>query len=267
MAHLQKLGEFCSRSGTPGLVALRALIFDFDGTLAETERDGHRVAYNDAFADLGLAWHWDPELYGKLLAVAGGKERVIAYIEQYDPPRPPGDPAELAARIHKRKIERFAALAANIPLRPGVARLVASAKDAGLTLAIATTASESGVRAVVGRSPATLDAFALIAAGDVVARKKPAPDIYEYALAELGIPAREAIAFEDSSIGLRAARGAAIATVVTPSLYTQGETFAEAAAVVSSLGEPTEPAHAVMGPELPEGFVSLAWLATLANRA
>ncbi len=223
-------------------MALRALIFDFDGTLAETERDGHRVAYNDAFADLGLSWHWDEALYGRLLAVAGGKERVVHYIESADPPRP-SEPAEvLAARIHARKIARFSALAGGIELRPGVARIVGEAKNARLSLAIATTASESGVRAVLGRVPGLLDTFDVIAAGDVVPHKKPAPDIYEFVLRLLAIEPTEAVAFEDSTIGLTAAVAAGIRTVVTPSFYTENENFAGAAVVRNNLdGYPGTP--------------------------
>jgi HAD superfamily hydrolase (TIGR01509 family) len=216
-------------------VALRALIFDFDGTIAETERDGHRVAYNAAFADLGLNWNWDEALYGDLLAVAGGRERIVHFIATANPERPSGDDAALAAQIHARKFVRFAELTPHLKLRPGVVRLVAEAKAAGLRLAIATTANESGVRALLVHSPETLAAFDVIAAGDVVERKKPAPDVYVYALAQLGVTASEAIAFEDSEIGLASARAAGIATVVSPSIYTAGENFTGATAVATSL--------------------------------
>ncbi len=214
---------------------LKALIFDFDGTLAETERDGHRVAYNEAFADLGLAWVWDEVLYGRLLAVAGGKERVVHYIEAYDPPRPDESPAVLAARVHARKIARFAALASKLELRPGIARIIAEAKAARLNVAIATTASETGVRDVLGQVPGLLDSFDVIAAGDVVAHKKPAPDIYAFALRLLSVEPAEAVAFEDSAIGLTSALAAGIRTVVTPSLYTADDDFTGAAVVRKNL--------------------------------
>ncbi len=212
-------------------MALKALIFDFDGTLAETERDGHRVAYNEAFADLGLAWHWDEAHYGRLLAVAGGKERVVHFIETEDPPRPNESATDLAARVHWRKIARFSVLANHLELRPGIARIIAEAKAARLHLAIATTASETGVRAVLERVPGLLDSFDVIAAGDVVARKKPAPDIYQFVLRLLAIEASEAVAFEDSEIGLTSAVAAGITTVVTPSLYTAKDDFTGAAVV------------------------------------
>jgi HAD superfamily hydrolase (TIGR01509 family) len=216
---------------THDVAVLKALIFDFDGTLAETERDGHRVAYNEAFADLGLAWHWDEELYGRLLAVAGGKERVVHYIETADPPRPNETATDIAARVHWRKIARFAALASKLKLRPGIARIIAEAKAARLGVAIATTASETGVRDVLGQVPGLLDSFDVIAAGDVVARKKPAPDIYQFALRLLSVGPQEAVAFEDSTIGLTSALAAGIRTVVTPSLYTAGDDFTGAAVV------------------------------------
>ncbi len=229
--------DFLQSFGNRGRVALEALIFDFDGTLAETERDGHRVAYNEAFGDLELPWFWTDTHYAELLGVAGGKERVAHFIAHDDPPRPPGDPAELAAAIHQRKVAHFADLAYRLALRPGVVRLVAEAKAAGLKLAVATTASESGVRAVLAQSPQTLEAFDVIAAGDVVPSKKPAPDVYIYALAQLGVESAAAIAFEDSSIGLTAALAAGLTTVVTPSSYTMNQRFTGAAVVKRDLDD------------------------------
>ncbi len=216
-------------------MSLRALIFDFDGTIAETERDGHRVAYNAAFTDLGLGWTWDEAKYGDLLAVAGGRERILHYIATEHASVPLAEREDLAARLHAQKIGRFAELAPHLVLRPGFLRLVAEAKASGLLLAIATTANERGVRDVLATYPETLAAFDVIAAGDVVPRKKPSPDVYLYALGKLGVDASEAVAFEDSAIGLASAVAAGIATVVTPSIYTANENFDGATAVVSSL--------------------------------
>ena len=254
--------ESREKSSIAFLVALEALIFDFDGTIAETERDGHRVAYNEAFADLGLPWNWDVATYGKLLAVAGGKERLVHFIATLAKPHD-YDPMSVAVRVHAQKVKRFASIAPTLTLRPGLVRLVAEAKAAGVRLAIATTASEDGVRAVLQTSPDTLSAFDLIAAGDVVPHKKPAPDVYTYVLDHLGIDAKGAVAFEDSAIGLTAARAAGIATVVSPSIYTERESFDGAAVVVTSLGEENSPAKALIGTALPRGLVDLEYLRTV----
>jgi HAD superfamily hydrolase (TIGR01509 family) len=237
---------------------LRALLFDFDGTIAETERFGHRVAYNRAFARLGLDWDWGEQLYGELLAIAGGKERLRHYIERDRPRLPPGaDPARLSEEIHRVKAEEFAALGPGIPLRPGVLRLVREAHGAGIAVAIVTTAAEAGVEALLRAHPELGARIGLIAAGDVVARKKPAPDIYRWALERLALPAGDCLAIEDSAVGLQAALAAGVPAIVTVSDYSAGESFEGAAAVFSSLGDPGSPAHALQGPEPPGGEVDL----------
>ena len=212
---------------------MKALIFDVDGTLAETE-EAHRRAFNDAFAAHGLGWHWSVEDYRRLLRTTGGKERMAAHRAALgDGP----DDAAIAA-IHRDKTDRYAAiLAAGIAPRPGVAALIAAARAAGLRLAVATTTSPANVEALsrcLFDAPATA-VFDVIAAGDEVAAKKPAADVYLLALGRLGVAAAEALAFEDSRNGLLSARGAGLATVVTPSLYTAGEDFTGAAAVLDSL--------------------------------
>ena len=169
---------------------LQALLFDVDGTLADTERDGHRPAFNQAFADAGLDWHWDAALYGKLLAVTGGKERMKYYIDRFRPDyRKPDNFDELVAGLHQAKTRHYSALAAKggIPMRPGVRRLLAEARAAGLRLAIATTTTPENVTVLLEHSlgPGTPDWFEVIAAGDIVPAKKPAPDIYHYALVML----------------------------------------------------------------------------------
>jgi HAD superfamily hydrolase (TIGR01509 family) len=243
---------------------LLALIFDFDGTIAETERHGHRVAYNRAFEQLGLRWHWDPELYGELLKVAGGKERIRHYM-QTSAPEMLADPnvAARIAEIHAVKAEHFNAIAGKIPLRPGVRRLVLEAKAAGLLLAIATTARLSGVEAILGRDRELFSAFDVLASGESAERKKPAPDVYLVALDRLGIRASEGIAFEDSAIGLQAANAAGLRTVVTLSDYSAHESFPGADVVVSSLGDPNERAQTIRGPEPETGIVDLAYLRSL----
>jgi HAD superfamily hydrolase (TIGR01509 family) len=248
------------------LEPLDAILFDFDGTIAETERLGHRVAYNAAFAQLGLDFTWDTALYGELLAVGGGKERIAHYLDRYrNGGRAYGDRAELIAAVHERKQQIFTALASSIALRPGIRRIVREARAAGLRLAIVTTAAPAGVDAVLDRAPELRDAFDLIAAGDIVPRKKPAPDIYAHVLAALGAQAGRCVAIEDAAIGVRAARAAGISTLVTVSEYTRGEDFRGAAAVLSDLGEPEAPVEVLAGPPPPAGYVDVAYLRALAG--
>ncbi len=219
---------------------LSALIFDVDGTLADTEQEGHRPAFNTAFAEAGLDWHWHEALYSDLLSVGGGKERIIHYARQLDPAflaRP--DAEARIAQLHAAKTRHYSQLLQRgaIPLRPGVRELIYAAHGAGLRLAIATTSHEQGVLALLhqhlGREGTRL--FSVIAAGDVVQAKKPAPDIYRYVLAQLGLKAQACVAIEDSASGLAAAQGADIATLITPLGSPQGDDFDAALAVLPDL--------------------------------
>ncbi len=216
-------------------MALRALIFDVDGTLAETE-EIHRAAFNRAFAEDGLAWHWDVDLYRELLRVTGGKERIRRYLDM-DGVAPALDEARIA-RLHARKNEIYGETvrSGGCILRPGVAALVRSARASGLRLAIATTTSRPNVEALLAATfPDEADLFDPIVAGEDVVAKKPAPDAYVLAVEKLGLPTDVCLALEDSLNGLTAARAAGLATVVTPSLYTAHEVFDGAAQVIPDL--------------------------------
>jgi HAD superfamily hydrolase (TIGR01509 family) len=219
---------------------LQALIFDVDGTLADTEHDGHRPAFNAAFAEHGLAWHWNERLYGELLDVTGGKERIRHYAQLYEPAflaRPDAD--ELIRTLHATKTRHYLSLLdeGDIPLRPGIAGLIAEARAAGLRLAIATTTTPENVTTLLAASlaPGAAAWFEVIGAGDVVPAKKPAPDIYLWVLERLRLPAAACLAIEDSANGLRAALVAGVPTVVTESEYTRGQDFSGALAVLPDL--------------------------------
>lgn len=175
-------------------MTLHALIFDVDGTLADTERDGHRVSFNRAFASARLDWDWSVELYGELLAVTGGKERIRFYINQYKPQfEPPADLDKFIANLHAAKTEHYKQLIATgaIPLRPGVKRLIEEARTQKMRLAIATTTALPNVIALLQHAiaPDAPEWFEVIAAGDIVPEKKPAPDIYYYVLQAMNLSA------------------------------------------------------------------------------
>ncbi|MBK5969797.1 MULTISPECIES: HAD-IA family hydrolase [Thiorhodovibrio] len=224
----------------------RALIFDVDGTLADTERDGHRVAFNAAFAEVGLDWQWSESLYGELLQVAGGKERIARYIDLHCPGFSPPEGQVLGdfiAGLHQAKTRHYVALLAQggVPLRSGVLRLLREARAAGVRLAIATTTTPENVTALLDNAgePCLRDWFEVIAAGDVVPRKKPAPDIFTLALEQLGLKPEDCAVIEDSDNGAASALAAGLKSlVVTLSHYTREQDFGAAALVVDELGEP-----------------------------
>jgi HAD superfamily hydrolase (TIGR01509 family) len=231
---------------------LQALIFDVDGTMADTERDGHRVAFNRAFAEAGLDWDWSVDLYGELLAVTGGKERMQFYLDRYRPDfERPANLKELIANLHAAKTDHYTQLLSegSIPLRPGVRRLLEEARQADLRLAIATTTTPANVTALLeyALAPGSSSWFEVIAAGDIVPAKKPAPDIYVYTLEKMGLNPWDCLVFEDSQNGLVSAQKANLPTVVTINDYTHDHDFTGALLVLDSLGEPGQPYQVIHG--------------------
>lgn len=215
------------------MTQLKALLFDVDGTLAETERGGHRVAFNRVFEEQGLSWHWDEHRYGELLAVAGSSERITAYARSDHPQwLARSDASARIEQMHRDKNRHYAALVAtgSIHLRPGVTALLRQAMSNKLRLAIVTTTSRSNVDALLA---ATLDdemrnAFELFVTGEDVSRKKPDPECYHLALSALGLPPDQVLAVEDSPNGLRSASAAGIRSLIVPSAYFRDEDFTEA---------------------------------------
>jgi HAD superfamily hydrolase (TIGR01509 family) len=224
-----------------------ALVFDCDGVLADTERYGHLPAFNQTFREFGLPIQWSEEEYGRKLQIAGGKERMASELtpEFVRANGLPEDPDALAAEVakwHKRKTQIYTEMVAagKLPPRPGIRRIIREAQDAGWTLAVASTSAEPSVRAILEHAagPDRAARFDLVLAGDVVAHKKPAPDIYRLALDRLGVDPVEVLVIEDSRNGLEAADAAGVRCLVTVNGYTEQEDFSEAILVVSSLGDP-----------------------------
>jgi HAD superfamily hydrolase (TIGR01509 family) len=217
----------------------RAIIFDVDGTLAETE-ETHRNAFNRAFQGAGLDWSWDQALYRKLLAVTGGKERIRYFIEDFGGEGAPrGNLDDFIRALHAEKTRAYTRMVGSgeLELRPGVRTLIGAAREQGYRLAIATTTTPANVDALLAANfgETGQGLFEVICAGDSVPDKKPAPDVYLRALEELGLPAASCIAIEDSRNGLLSAHAAGLATIVTPGIYTHDEDFDEATLVIDSL--------------------------------
>jgi HAD superfamily hydrolase (TIGR01509 family) len=220
---------------------VKAIIFDCDGVLVDTERDGHRVAFNLAFKAMGIDAEWDVPLYGELLKVAGGKERMRAYFDRFGWPEGRAESRDdMILALHKKKTAIFVDLinGGELPLRPGIRRIVQEAAAAGVKLGVCTTSAFESIDGVLNLLGPELKAkFDFVHAGDVVKKKKPDPEIYELAKQSLGLPVHECIVIEDSRNGLLAATGAGLPTVITTSTYTTEEDFKEAVIVVPELGD------------------------------
>lgn len=222
-------------------MSVEALIFDVDGTLADTE-EAHRIAFNAVFEQHRLGWTWDRAEYRRLLEIAGGKERIAAYIDSL--PVSASERRNLLARVPELHADktRFYGEVVNdggVPLRDGVEHLLNEALEQGCHLAIASTTTAANINALLNATlgPRGLDMFAVIACGDQVRAKKPAPDIYRLALDTLGLPPEQALAVEDSAHGLRAATAAGLWTLVTPTFWTQDGDFRAAGLLLPSLGD------------------------------
>jgi len=247
---------------------VKAIIFDCDGVIADTERFGHLPAFNQTFKEFGLPVRWSEEEYGIKLKIGGGKERMASlltdeFVREAHLPTDAEEQRNMLAAWHKRKTAIFKEIvnSGRLPGRPGIARIVEEAIANELKLAVASTSAEESVRAilehVVGQEHA---AYFEILAGDIVPKKKPAPDIYLLTMERLQTRSEEAIVIEDSRNGLLAAIGAELRCVVTLSSYTGQEDMHEAILVVSNLGDPDNPVHIIAnrGQATPDGFITLS---------
>lgn len=239
------------------MAELEAVIFDQDGVIADTERDGHRVAFNRAFEEFGLDFQWDAGTYGQLLKVGGGKERLRSYLIQTGQDKAIEDLDAFVKSIHRRKTEIFMEIIASgqIPLRSGIARIVNECHEANIKLAVCSTANEKAVHTLIKTllGEQVYGWFEIILAGDVVTKKKPDPEIYMLATERLAVDPANCVVIEDSRNGLLAAKGAGMKCLVTVNGYTRNEDFTEADLVVDSLGEEgKEKPHVLAGSkELP----------------
>ncbi|GAX11404.1 hypothetical protein FisN_22Lh077 [Fistulifera solaris] len=229
-------------SSSTGLYAdLQAILWDMDGVLADTERDGHRLAFNQAFAENNLKTEWDVERYGVLLEVGGGKERMTAHWNEVGwPAIPEKSRQEKVKELHLRKTDIFMDMIneGRIPLRPGVLRVIDEAIANNIRLAVCSTSNEKAVTNLVQTlmGPERAAHFRIFA-GDMVQRKKPAPDVYNMAVEQMDLDKSRCVIVEDSGIGLKAALAAGIPCIVTKSSYTAGEDFTGAAMIVDELGD------------------------------
>jgi HAD superfamily hydrolase (TIGR01509 family) len=228
-----------------GSMSIEALIFDVDGTLADTE-EAHREAFNAAFLDHGLDWFWTRSRYAELLGVSGGRERMLLDLESRSGSAEQKEAIRVCIpQIHCTKVQHYKAMveSGRVPLRDGVERLIREARSAGLKLGIATTGTASGVEALIRRTLGNdaLSWFGAVVAGDQVGNRKPAPDSYHRVLRALNADPAACVAFEDSENGVKAARAAGLFVVATPSFWTLAQDYSQADLLLPTLGDPQRP--------------------------
>lgn len=222
-------------------MAIKAIFFDQDGVIIDTEKDGHRVAFNETFKEMGFDVEWDEDYYHELLQVGGGKERMKHHLHTRGFGRQikPEEEADLIKEMHRIKTDKFIRLieSGKLPLRPGIRRFMQETMSAGLTLGVCTTSNERAANAIAHNILGDIK-FDLILAGDVVSHKKPDPEIYLLALSRTGLKPRECLVIEDSSNGVKAAKAAGMRVLATTNHYTEGEDLDDADIIVTCLGDP-----------------------------
>jgi HAD superfamily hydrolase (TIGR01509 family) len=246
---------------------LEALIFDVDGTLVDTE-ELHRQAYNQTFLDFGFGWNWDAECYAQLLTVSGGQGRIARYIDLLD--LSPAEKTRLRrviAAIHNEKTQLYGQLIASnvVRPRPGVERLIAEAERANVRVGFVASSASANVDTLISSALGheLRKAVGAIVCGELVSRKKPAPDVYELLLTMLRVPANATVAFEDSANGLLAAKAVGLYTIVTPSRWTQAQNFQLADLLLPSLGDPDKPLDQTSAALIGAPYLELAKVETL----
>ena len=250
------------------MAEIKGFFFDQDGVIIDTERDGHRVAFNKTFMEFGFDFEWDVETYHRLLRIGGGKERMLHYLHEtgFGKPVASDEEEDLIKALHKRKTDMFVELLESgaLPLRPGVRRFMSEVNQMAMTLGICTTSNERAAKAVSESILADI-AFDFVLAGDIVSKKKPDPEIYLLALEKSGLKPEECVVIEDSNNGARAAKQAGMHVVATVNPYTESEDLSMADIVVSCLGDPDGQAAEVLGGRLDfrcDGVVTAASLKT-----
>jgi HAD superfamily hydrolase (TIGR01509 family) len=223
------------------MAQIKAIFFDQDGVIIDTERDGHRVSFNDTFKHFGYDFEWGVDYYHELLQVAGGKERMKHHLHTkgFGKEVDPLEEDELIKAMHKWKTSRFIEMieSGQLPLRPGIHRFMKEAMEAGLILGVCTTSNERSARAVAYQILSDIN-FSFVLAGDVVSKKKPDPEIYLLGLEKSGLSSDEVVVIEDSRNGVLAAKAAGLSVVATTNIYTEKEDLSDAEIIVTCLGDP-----------------------------